>query len=93
MVLEVCMGHILFVDTEVSLDGKKLKDIGAIKDENKIFHGKSTEEFTKFAEKCTLVIGHNIFQHDLKYISPYLGCLITPVFKLSQTSLIVVPPK
>ena len=72
MVLEVCMGHILFVDTEVSLDGKKLKDIGAIKDENKIFHGKSTEEFTKFAEKCTLVIGHNIFQHDLKYISPYL---------------------
>lgn len=65
------MDNFLFIDTEVSADGK-IKDIGAVKDKDSIFHSNDTAKLTKFAEKCNYVVGHNIILHDSKYISKYL---------------------
>lgn len=43
-------------------------DIGAIRDNGSIFHKSSEAEFTHFIEGAKFVCGHNIFNHDIKYI-------------------------
>ena len=59
---------ILFFDTEVASDGKKLLDIGAIKDDESELHTSNRGMFTSFSAGCAFLCGHNIFLHDLKYV-------------------------
>lgn len=61
------MKNIVFVDTEVSSSGK-VKDIGAVRGKGDVFHSASKTEFTKFIKKSSFIIGHNIINHDAKYI-------------------------
>lgn len=58
---------LVFIDTEIEQKGRIL-DIGAIKDDGSCFHNASIAEFTKFVSTSKYVCGHNIINHDIKYI-------------------------
>lgn len=63
------MNHLIaFVDTEIDPKSRKTLDIGAIKDNGNSFHKTSVVEFTQFLNGTKYICGHNIFNHDIKYI-------------------------
>ena len=62
------MNSIAFVDTEIEPKSRKILDIGGIKGEGNSFHSNSIAEFTNFLRGTKFVCGHNIFNHDVKYI-------------------------
>lgn len=60
---------ILFFDTEINPGTSQILDIGAIGQNESIFHENSTGKFLQFIKQYEFLCGHNIFQHDLKYLS------------------------
>ncbi len=62
------MTSIAFIDTEIGSKSLKLLDIGGIKDNGSAFHKSSVIEFVQFLHGVQFVCGHNIFNHDIKYI-------------------------
>lgn len=58
---------ISFLDLEIDSRGSIL-DIGAIKSDGASFHNPSRKEFTHFLTGSDYVCGHNIINHDLRYI-------------------------
>ena len=60
---------IVFIDTEVSLQSKKVADYGAIREDGAVMHSRSKAEFDVFVSKCDVICGHNIINHDLKYMT------------------------
>jgi ATP-dependent DNA helicase RecQ len=59
----------VFFDIETDIDGKSVLDIGAISNDNRLFHSSKKNEFEYFISNIQYAIGHNIFEHDLKYIA------------------------
>ena len=64
--------NILFFDTEITVEGKRLFDIGAITSDGKTLHSTSRFKFMALAEDYKYLCGHNIISHDLKYIGSEL---------------------
>ncbi len=64
------MKKIAFIDLEVGGRGKIL-DLGAIKGEES-FHSAKVADFVDFIGDCEYLCGHNIIEHDLKYLRPFL---------------------
>lgn len=62
------MHSVIFIDTEIEYKSKKILDIGAIKDNNDIFHKNSLPEFIQFLNGNQFICGHNILHHDIQYI-------------------------
>jgi ATP-dependent DNA helicase RecQ len=62
------MRTITFFDTEIEPNGGKILDIGGIKGDGNSFHSGSLTGFVKFISGSGYLCGHNIFNHDLKYI-------------------------
>ncbi|PWT95846.1 MAG: RecQ family ATP-dependent DNA helicase [Bacteroidetes bacterium] len=62
------MSSIAFVDTEIEPNTGKILDIGGIKNDGSYFHKNSISEFIQFIKGTEFLCGHNIFNHDLKYI-------------------------
>lgn len=62
------MKSIAFVDTEIDLMGRKILDIGGVKNNGSFFHSNSVADFTKFIIGTEFICGHNILNHDLQYI-------------------------
>ena len=60
---------IAFIDTEVNPQTKKVADYGAVREDGAVLHSHSKADFDAFVSKCDTVCGHNIINHDLKYIS------------------------
>ena len=60
---------IAFIDTEVSLRSKKAVDFGAIREDDASLHSRSQSEFLDFVSDCDTICGHNILEHDLKYLA------------------------
>ena len=58
---------IVFIDTEVSLQTKKVADYGAVREDGAVLHSHSKADFDTFVSVCDTVCGHNIINHDLKY--------------------------
>ena len=58
---------IVFIDTEVNPQTKKVADYGAIREDGAVLHSHSRADFDAFVSKCDTVCGHNIINHDLKY--------------------------
>lgn len=58
---------IVFIDTEVGLQTKKVADYGAVREDGAVLHSHSKADFDDFVSKCDTVCGHNIIYHDLKY--------------------------
>ena len=62
---------VVFFDTEIGVDDKKVHDIGAVRSsDNASLHSASMRDFKSFIEDAEFVCGHNIVNHDLKYIGP-----------------------
>ena len=59
---------IVFIDTEVGIDSQKVQDYGAVRADGAILHTQSAREFEDFVSMCDTLCGHNIINHDLKYI-------------------------
>lgn len=59
---------IAFIDTEIEPKSKKILDIGAVKDNGNYFHKTSIAEFIQFLKGTKYICGHNIFNHDIRYI-------------------------
>ncbi len=62
------MTSIAFIDTEIESKNRKILDIGSIKNNGSSFHKNSVAEFVQFLNGTQFVCGHNILNHDIKYI-------------------------
>ncbi len=62
------MKSIVFIDIEIEPKCRKILDIGAIKGDGSSFHSNSITEFISFLRGSEFICGHNIINHDLKYI-------------------------
>ena len=58
---------IVFIDTEVNPQTKRVADYGAVREDGAVLHTHSKADFDSFVSKCDTVCGHNIINHDLKY--------------------------
>lgn len=67
------MKSITFIDTEVSTDSKRIHDFGAINDRGETFHEPNLKKFAAFLRGSEFLCGHNIINHDLKYLEEALG--------------------
>lgn len=59
---------VVFIDSEIGVDDKKVKDLGAIRQNGARFHSASVSDFSAFISGADFICGHNIVYHDLKYI-------------------------
>ena len=64
------MMKIAFIDLEIDGRGKIL-DIGGVKGESR-FHSASVSDFADFIGDCDCLCGHNIVEHDIKYLLSFL---------------------
>ncbi|EPR66894.1 RecQ family ATP-dependent DNA helicase [Cyclobacterium qasimii] len=62
------MKSIAFIDTEIEVKTQKVLDLGSIKSNGEIYHSPSMSEFVAFIYDSQFICGHNIINHDLKYI-------------------------
>jgi ATP-dependent DNA helicase RecQ len=62
------MHTIAFIDLEID-NHNKIRDIGGITGDGIQFHKNSMGEFIEFVKDKEFICGHNIFKHDLKYLS------------------------
>ena len=62
------MTSIAFIDSEIEPKSRKILDIGGIKDNGRSFHSNSMVGLTTFLKGTEFICGHNIINHDLKYI-------------------------
>jgi ATP-dependent DNA helicase RecQ len=66
------MNSIAFIDTEIEPKSGKILDIGSIKGDGSSFHKPSVPEFIRFLNGTQFICGHNIFNHDIKFIGKAL---------------------
>ncbi|MDR2928660.1 MAG: DEAD/DEAH box helicase [Cytophagaceae bacterium] len=62
------MTSIAFVDTEIEPKSHKILNIGGTKNDGTSFHKASVPEFVQFLNGVQFICGHNILNHDIKYI-------------------------
>lgn len=62
------MNAIAFIDTEIDPDTRRVLDFGGIRDNGDIFHKASAIAFYEFIKDVRFLCGHNILNHDIKYI-------------------------
>lgn len=60
--------HYAFIDTEIGINDHKIHDIGAIRYDGATYHGTSKTELFSFLKNIDYICGHNIIQHDAKYL-------------------------
>ena len=66
------MKSIVFIDTEIEPKARNILDIGSVKDNEASFHEPSVVEFKQFLLGTEFVCGHNILNHDIKYVGKIL---------------------
>jgi ATP-dependent DNA helicase RecQ len=62
------MPLIAFIDTEIDPTSRKILDIGGINNYGASLHNAALAEFIRFIKGSEFIAGHNILNHDLKYI-------------------------
>ncbi len=60
---------IAFIDTEVNPQTKRVADYGAVREDGAFLHTHSKADFDAFVSGCNTICGHNIINHDLKYMA------------------------
>lgn len=63
------MPPIAFIDTEIESESGTVLDIGGIKNDGSRFHKASLPKFVLFLRGTQYICGHNIFDHDIKYVA------------------------
>ena len=61
---------VVFFDTEIGIDDKKIHDIGAVRSDKGTLHTASVSDFCAFAAGADFLCGHNVVHHDMKYLAP-----------------------
>ncbi|MCC5918549.1 MAG: RecQ family ATP-dependent DNA helicase [Cryomorphaceae bacterium] len=59
---------IVFIDSEISIQEKRVLAIGCIDSQNRRFHNASVEQFAQFIKNSQFVCGHNILQFDIPHL-------------------------
>lgn len=72
---------VVFFDTEVGIEDKKIHDIGAVDKDKGLFHSASIPDFLSFISEADYICGHNIVHHDLQFLRK------TPSFNLSAKAI------
>src|SRR5215467_6763916 len=67
------MKTIAFIDLEIEPNSEKILDIGSVKGDGSSFHKASVPEFIQFLNGIQFICGHNIFNHDIKFIGKALN--------------------
>lgn len=67
------MNSIAFFDLEVDPEKGKIVDIGCLKSDGSSFHENSLSGFLNFIKDAQYLCGHNILNHDIKFIQKKLG--------------------
>ncbi len=62
------MNNIVFIDTEVDVESKKILDVGGAKENGIKLHSNSVFDLLDFIKETEYVCGHNIINHDIPYI-------------------------
>ncbi|MDY3848070.1 MAG: RecQ family ATP-dependent DNA helicase [Prevotella sp.] len=57
-----------FVDAEVGIKDHRIRDVGAIRWDGAVYHSASKRDLTDFLKDVDFVCGHNIINHDAKYL-------------------------
>ena len=66
------MKDVVFFDTEIGIEDKRIHDIGAVR--NRVpFHSVKLSDFLEFIGGAKFICGHNIIHHDLKYLPESLS--------------------
>ena len=60
--------HYAFVDVEAGLKNHKIHDIGALRWDGAVYHSANKRELMNFLKDADFVCGHNIINHDAKYL-------------------------
>lgn len=68
---------IVFFDTEIGIDDKKIHDIGAVHCHKGVFHSASVLDFCAFVEDAEFICGHNVVHHDMKYLAPVVDSRVS----------------
>lgn len=58
----------VLVDVEVGLKDNKIHDIGALRWDGAIYHSANRRELMDFLKDADFICGHNIINHDAKYL-------------------------
>ena len=82
--LEESARSIVFVDCEVDVQNGAVLDLGAVKEDGTEFHENNAVHFKEYVSGSSIICGHNILGHDLKYIQNYFN----NDFKLVDTLMI-----
>ncbi|MDO5558982.1 MAG: DEAD/DEAH box helicase [Oscillospiraceae bacterium] len=62
------MKSIVFIDTEVNPEKSKVLDYGGVKPDHSKLHSASAGDFVRFISGAEYICGHNLIEHDLRYI-------------------------
>lgn len=84
---------IAFIDTEVGLNDKKVHDFGAVKDLDTGIHTNSKKEFEHYIVDVEYLCGHNIINHDLKFLSDISSIKNKKVIDTLYISPLLFPKK
>lgn len=90
------MKSITFIDTEIEPKSRTVLDIGSVKNNGSSFHKRSVAEFIQFLNGTKFICGHNVFNHDIKYIGKALtdaGIEITNIIDTLFLSPLLFPTK
>ncbi|HLU86544.1 MAG TPA: RecQ family ATP-dependent DNA helicase [Taishania sp.] len=90
------MESIAFIDTEIEPSSQKVTDIGCVKDNGASFHKSSVTEFIQFLNGIQFICGHNILNHDIKYIGKAIndaGINTTNIIDTLYLSPLLFPAK
>ena len=74
------VNNIVFIDSEIHTETKKVMDLGAIKLNQETFHSPVMRNFKEFVLDCNYICGHNIINHDLKYLDISNKTIIDTLF-------------
>ncbi|SHN50613.1 RecQ family ATP-dependent DNA helicase [Desulfitobacterium chlororespirans] len=79
------MKLITFIDTEIDPKSKKILDIGSVKGDGSTFHSNSVAGFASFLKGSEYLCGHNILNHDLRYLENTLHAASLNTAKIIDT--------
>lgn len=65
---DISKKKIAFIDVEVGLSDHKIHDIGAVRYDDAVFHNANKANLYTFLNNAEFLCGHNIINHDAKYL-------------------------
>ena len=84
---------VVFWDSEVSVGGRRVMDIGAVCTDGSTFHSSNKVDFKHFVQRADYACGHNIFNHDLNFLGELFVGLETPQIDTLYLSTLLFPKK